>query len=131
MTKSKILVVDDVAREWAGLLTAALTMKGHTVFNTDMGQGALRIIKENPEIRAVFCNCEFLTPKLDAFELTRELRKSENGSRIRIILISDNWSQDMSSLALAAGANFHFADVNPHDIPRLVKDVEFWTRKFA
>ncbi len=95
----KILVVDDsaFARQRIGKV---LKDAGHEVFETENGEGALRLAEE---IRPQVVTVDLLMPGMNGIEVVRRLKKQRPD--LRIVVVSADIQKETRRETLAAGAS--------------------------
>jgi len=98
----KVLVVDDskVAVEKTSYYLEKYNLKVVKAYN---GMEALKVIKENPDIKLVYT--DYNMPLMNGLELTRELRKKYSKKEMSIIVVSSQSDSKTSSTLLKYGAN--------------------------
>ena len=82
MEKCKILVVDDESR-MRKLVSDFLTKQGYEVLEAGDGEAALDAFYEDKDIQLIIL--DVMMPKLDGWEVCREIRKD---SKIPIIMLT-------------------------------------------
>jgi DNA-binding response OmpR family regulator len=105
----KILIVDDepTGRQ---LLQAILYPEGHNLLFAENGEEALKLTIENiPSIVLL----DVMMPKLDGFEVCRQIRQNENTAHISIFLITALDDRDSRIKGIAAGADDYIS--KPYD----------------
>jgi diguanylate cyclase (GGDEF)-like protein len=98
----KVLVVDDsrTARQYVSDL---MNQYQFQVLGAANGEEALEVIEKNDDIKLVIT--DFNMPKMDGFELTREIRRRYPKHKIGIIGISTTGSNVLSAKFIKNGAN--------------------------
>ena len=98
----KVLVVDDskVAVEKIAFYLEKYNLNVVKAYN---GMEALKVIKENPDIKLVYT--DYNMPLMDGLELTRELRKKYSKQKMSIIVVSSQTDCKISATLLKYGAN--------------------------
>jgi len=99
---SKILIVED-SMVYRRMISSILTPHLFKIFQVKDGVEALTVLKENTDIKIVLT--DYIMPKMDGLELTREIRKHFKRTRLAIIAISSEESGLVSSRFLKYGAN--------------------------
>ena len=96
-----IVVADDDA-DILDLVTLTLERAGHVVHCARDGEEALELVRrERPDVAVL----DVAMPKLDGFELTRQLRNDPETSEVRIVLLTARVQERDTDAGLAAGAN--------------------------
>jgi len=98
----KVLVVDDstTARKYVMDLMIRYQFQ---VLEAEDGMEALKVLKENPDIRLVIT--DYNMPEMDGFELTRAIRRTYPKHKIGIIGLSTTGSNVLSAQFIKNGAN--------------------------
>ncbi len=99
--KAKILVVDDEL-ENLSLVEAILLHLGHEVILANDGEDALAKVKQNPP-NVIFLDT--FMPKLDGFEVTRQLKENEITKTIPIVMMTTQVDVEDRLKALEAGVD--------------------------
>ena len=97
-----VLVVDD-SRSARNHIVELLKRRNFTVYVADTGEAALKIIKNNNNIKLVITDLEM--PGMDGIELTNEIRKSYSRDRMAIIGISGAANPMLSARFIKNGAD--------------------------
>ena len=96
----KVLVLEDEA-SIRGFIVINLRRAGYDVIEADSGEGALELLKENPDARVALL--DIMLPGIDGFEVCRRIRATN--SRIGIIMLTAR-SQEMDKVTgLMTGAD--------------------------
>jgi DNA-binding response OmpR family regulator len=86
----RILVADDTATV-RRLVAARLVADGYEVIEAEDGEEALRLaLDESPAAMVL----DKVMPKLDGFEVVRQLREHEGGDHIPIIMLTDKSGEE-------------------------------------
>ncbi|MEA3554338.1 MAG: hybrid sensor histidine kinase/response regulator [Campylobacterota bacterium] len=98
----KVLVVDDskVAVEKTSYYLEKYNLNVVKAYN---GMEALKVIKDNPDIKLVYT--DYNMPLMNGLELTRELRKKYSKKEMSIIVVSSQTDCKISATLLKYGAN--------------------------
>ena len=96
------LVVDDELVDRT-LMRKILETQRYTVLETDNGTTALEMVRARPEIGLVVT--DYHMPKLDGFELTRELRREKKRSQLAILGVSGVDDRTLPARFLKLGAD--------------------------
>ncbi|MDV7341555.1 diguanylate cyclase [Terasakiella sp. A23] len=98
----KVLVVDDsrTARQYVSDLMGQYQFQ---VLNAANGEEALEVLRDNEDVQLVIT--DYQMPKMDGFELTREIRRRYPKHKIGIIGISTTGSNVLSAKFIKNGAN--------------------------
>lgn len=109
----KILIVDDNA-DVAEMIKALLSLKGHTVRVSDSGESGIEAAKEyQPDV----CLCDIGLPKMDGYELGRQLRVLLPDTKL---IAFSGWGQDSDrQRSKDAGYDEHL--VKASNIDQLIK----------
>jgi len=112
-TKPKILIAADSA-DGREMLTLLLSLKGYEVIAAENGLEALKVALENrPDL--ILMDLEL--PKLNGFDVARNLRRHNNLKDIPIIIVSGHDPDLNRKTALEAGCNDYL--LKPIDFDRL------------
>ncbi len=115
----KIIIVDD-NEENVYMLQSLLKGKGHETFAASDGMEALDLIKSSMVEMII---SDILMPKMDGFQLCREIRKVENLKNIPFFFYTATYTSDKDrDFALSLGADGFF--VKPDDMEMLIKMIE-------
>ena len=96
----KVLVLEDEA-SIRGFIVINLRRAGYDVIEADSGEGAMELLKENPDARVALL--DIMLPGIDGFEVCRRIRATN--SRIGIIMLTAR-SQEMDKVTgLMTGAD--------------------------
>ena len=96
----KVLVLEDEA-SIRGFIVINLRRAGYDVIEAESGEGALELLRENPDIRVALL--DIMLPGIDGFEVCRRIRATN--SRIGIIMLTAR-SQEMDKVTgLMTGAD--------------------------
>jgi two-component system, OmpR family, alkaline phosphatase synthesis response regulator PhoP len=99
--RKRILVVDDEIYI-VHILEFSLTMEGYSVLTASDGEEALRIIEqERPDLVVL----DIMMPKLDGYEVCRQLRQDEQFRSLPVILLSAKGRPIDREAGLSAGAD--------------------------
>jgi DNA-binding response OmpR family regulator len=98
MSSSRILIVDDDS-SIRKFLEANLEARGYTVFSSQGGSEALRLLAETPVDLVLL---DIMMPEMDGFEVCRKIRTS---SQVPIIMLSAREGEGDSQKSLENGAN--------------------------
>ena len=122
--KIKVLVVDDSksARSYAANL---LKLHMYQVFEATDGVHAIQILLENPDIRLLIT--DYNMPRMDGFELTKNIRVKYDKSDLIIIGLSSEESRSLSARFLKNGANDFLKKPFNHEefFCRVTQNIEF------
>ncbi len=122
MEQTKILVVDDDANI-CELLRLYLEKEGYTVFCAFDGADAIsKFEKENPSLILL----DIMLPKLDGWQVCREIRKT---SQVPIIMITAKSETFDKILGLELGADDYIS--KPFDAKEVMARVKAVLRRFA
>ncbi len=101
-SKIKVLVVDDemIARR---LIQNLLNNKGIDVLDAGSGKEALKILKENPDVKLAII--DYNMPQMNGFELTQKIRANYSRNELPIIGYSGVESRDLPASFMMYGAN--------------------------
>ncbi|CUS87778.1 PAS domain S-box-containing protein [Candidatus Kryptobacter tengchongensis] len=115
----KILIVDDVS-ESLELLKEVFETMGHAVLTASNGIEALKIL-EQEKVDAIIS--DVLMPKMDGFQLCREVKKIEFFKNVPFIFYTANYTDpEDEKFGLSLGADAYL--VKPVDIQILINTVE-------
>ncbi|MEA1913771.1 MAG: diguanylate cyclase [Campylobacterota bacterium] len=98
----KVLVVDD-SKVFVSQMQDLLQRYQLNCLVAYNGQEAMKVLKENPDIRIVFT--DYNMPIMDGLELTRNIRKQYKKDRVSIIVTSGSDNKKIPSKFLKYGAN--------------------------
>lgn len=107
---TKILYVDD-SKTAQRFISNLLKRYNFDVLTATSGPEALGVLKENPDLSLVLT--DFIMPKMDGVELTKEIRKTYPDWNIAIIGLSSDGNDNLSSRFLKSGGN-DFINKNFH-----------------
>jgi len=97
-----VIVVADDDADVLDLVTLTLERAGHVVHRARDGEEALELVRrESPDVAVL----DVAMPKLDGFELTRQLRHDPETRGVRIVLLTARVQERDSDAGLAAGAH--------------------------
>jgi DNA-binding response OmpR family regulator len=97
-----VIVVADDDADILDLVTLTLERAGHVVHCARDGEQALELVRqERPDVAVL----DVAMPKLDGFELTRQLRSDPETSEVQIVLLTARVQERDTDAGLAAGAN--------------------------
>jgi DNA-binding response OmpR family regulator len=103
--RKRILVVDDEIYI-VHILEFSLTMEGYTVLTASNGEEALKVIEqERPDLVVL----DIMMPKLDGYEVCRQLRQDDRFSNLPVILLSAKGRPVDREAGLQAGADDYIA----------------------
>jgi DNA-binding response OmpR family regulator len=97
-----VIVVADDEQDIVELVAIGLERAGYVVHRADDGEQALVLIREHRPDVAIL---DVAMPKLDGFELTRQLRSDPETSEIKIMLLTARVQESDVNAGLAAGAH--------------------------
>ncbi len=100
--KTKALVVDD-SKSFRAYISYLLKRQQLIVLEAQDGQEALAVFEKNPDIKIVLT--DYIMPKMDGIDLTKELRRAHNKDTLAIIVMSGQDDKRISSMFLKLGAN--------------------------
>lgn len=115
MSKKKILIIDDDARNIFALRATLLAKGFDCVSATDAAEG-LEKLKTNNAIDAVLM--DMMMPDMDGYEAIREIRKLENEKRLPVVAVTAQAMVGDREKCLAAGADNYIS--KPIDVDRLL-----------
>ena len=100
-SRSAVIVVADDDADILDLVTLTLERAGHVVHCARDGEEALELVRrERPDVAVL----DVAMPKLDGFELTRQLRGDPETSEVQIVLLTARVQERDTDAGLAAGA---------------------------
>jgi len=100
-SRSGVIVVADDDADILDLVTLTLERAGHVVHCARDGEEALELVRrERPDVAVL----DVAMPKLDGFELTRQLRGDPETSEVQIVLLTARVQELDTDAGLAAGA---------------------------
>jgi DNA-binding response OmpR family regulator len=100
-SRSGVIVVADDDADILDLVTLTLERAGHVVHCARDGEEALELVRrERPDVAVL----DVAMPKLDGFELTRQLRGDPETSEVQIVLLTARVQERDTDAGLAAGA---------------------------
>jgi signal transduction histidine kinase/CheY-like chemotaxis protein len=102
----KILVVDDDMRT-VYALSAMLRARGASVLVADTGAVALRVLDENPDVKAVLM--DVMMPEMDGYEATRRIRAQARFAALPIVALTAKAMKGDEQRCLEAGATEYLA----------------------
>ena len=113
----KILVVDNEV-EIGQLLLTRLTILGYKVYLVSNGKDALKFFNQkNPDLILI----DIMLPKLDGYEVCREIRKS---SQVPLIILTSLSSISNRILGLELGADdYIIKPFSPNELEARIKSV--------
>lgn len=118
VTGRRVLVVDD-NRDSTETLSMLLGVKGHTTRVAADGEEAIKAAEEfRPEIVLL----DLSLPKLDGYEVARELRQRPYGASMLLVAVTGWSGNDVRAKAAEAGFDFHL--LKPFDWEHLDKILE-------
>ncbi|MCC3861226.1 diguanylate cyclase [Pseudemcibacter aquimaris] len=98
----KVLIVDDT-KIGRILLSEMCRRYQLNVIEACDGEDALQKLKENPDIKMILT--DYNMPKMDGFELTKNIREEHPKSKLAIIAVSSSEQQGLSAQFIKIGAN--------------------------
>jgi DNA-binding response OmpR family regulator len=102
MSEMPLVVVAEDDEDIRALIVHRMAKEGYEVLEAGDGEEALRLALEcHPALAIV----DVMMPKRDGLEVTRELRRSEVGSRTPVILLSARTLESDIALGFEAGAD--------------------------
>lgn len=117
-TGRRVLVVDD-NRDSTETLSLLLGVKGHTTHVATDGEEAIAAADEfRPDIVLL----DLSLPKLDGYEVARELRQRPYGANLLLVAVTGWSGQDVRDKAAQAGFDYHL--LKPFDWEHLEKILE-------
>jgi DNA-binding response OmpR family regulator len=97
-----VIVVADDDADILDLVTLTLERAGHVVHCARDGEQALELVRqERPDVAVL----DVAMPKLDGFELARQLRSDPGTSEVQIVLLTARVQERDTDADRAAGAN--------------------------
>jgi len=122
MKQSKqVLIVDDT-KETCLLLSILLERWNYNPIVANNGTEALELIKEK-SIQLVIC--DWVMPNMDGIDLCEQLRSSNLGYYIYLILLTGKKNKDDVVVSLKAGADdFMTKPINRHELKARLKSAE-------
>jgi sigma-B regulation protein RsbU (phosphoserine phosphatase) len=122
MKQSKqVLIVDDT-KETCLLLSILIERWGYIPIVADNGAEALQLINEK-NIQLVIC--DWVMPNMDGIELCEQLRSSNIGHYIYLILLTGKKNKDDVVVSLKAGADdFMTKPINRHELKARLSTAE-------
>lgn len=113
MSMKILLVEDDAATRRA--LSMVMTQAGHTVVEAPDGkQGVEKFVSQNPNLVLA----DYLLPIMSGVEMISEIRKTENGKNVPIIILTAN--DDVSAMNQAIQYNIRYylnkTEANPETL---------------
>lgn len=115
MSKKKILIIDDDARNIFALRATLLAKGFDCISATDAAEGLERM-KTSDAIDAVLM--DMMMPDMDGYEAIREIRKLENGKKLPVVAVTAQAMVGDREKCLAAGADNYIS--KPIDVDRLL-----------
>jgi DNA-binding response OmpR family regulator len=97
-----VIVVADDEQDIVELVAIGLERAGYVVHRAGDGEEALTMIREHRPDVAIL---DVAMPKLDGFELTRQLRSDPETSEIKIMLLTARVRESDVNAGLAAGTH--------------------------
>lgn len=115
----RILVIEDDSRLRTALVRK-LEQEGYAVLAAADGEEGLEAAAEQPDLILL----DLLMPKLDGREMLQQLRESDWGRRIPVIILTNDASTRSVNTALRAGAPAYFTkvDISLKEIIEAVRD---------
>jgi signal transduction histidine kinase/ActR/RegA family two-component response regulator len=114
-TPRRVLVVDD-SPDSRETMQMFLSLSGHTVELAEDGQQAVeKALLSHPEVAFV----DIGLPKLNGYEVAKQIRKQPGGDRIVLIALSGYGAQEDKRKALEAGFDAHLT--KPADLAAITK----------
>lgn len=98
----KVMVVDD-SLMFRNQMKKMLEVLFFQVYALAHGEEALGVLRDNPDIDMVIT--DYNMPVMDGLELTREIRKTYDKSRLTVFILSSNEDAEVSARFLKQGAN--------------------------
>jgi DNA-binding response OmpR family regulator len=102
MAETPLVVVAEDDEDIRALIVHRMGKEGYEVLEAGDGEEALRLALERRPAVAII---DVMMPKLDGLEVTRELRRSEVGSRTPVLLLSARTLEPDIALGFEAGAD--------------------------
>lgn len=117
INKHKVLIVDDDPSVRKLLIMAFMKNGFEADSASDGFEAGIKIVKFQPHIVIL----DLYMPKLDGFEVCRQLKNNNSTSNIKIIAISGYTDQKNRERILACGADRFFE--KPVDIKIIIKEI--------
>ena len=121
LSERQVMLVVDPDEHARTLVAGVFRERGYRVLEADRGDTALQMVRDHRPDVAIL---EATLPKVHGFQVTRELKRSERYSRVRVIMISElyrgwRFAQDLKN-------NYGVDEFveKPFDIDELVHAVE-------
>jgi len=117
----KIMAVDDLKQN-RYLLRKLLEGHGYSVETAENGVEALRKARENPPDMII---ADVLMPKMDGFQLCRNLKNDEKLKNIPVLFYSATYADKKSQeLAMSIGAvGYIIKPIEPDDFIKIIKEI--------
>lgn len=122
MKKLKIIVAEDNTAIQMEIVSM-LRQLGHTVFSVKSGGEVLSLLEKNgPSFDLLLVDCEL--PKLDGFELTRQIRAHRDSDfhALPVFGLSADTKKKSQELCMEAGMNDYFT--KPFTMEQLARHLE-------
>lgn len=100
--RHKVMVVDD-SLMFRNQMKKMLEALFFDVYALAHGEEALSVLNDHPDIKMVIT--DYNMPVMDGLELTREIRKKFDKSRLTVFILSSNEDAEVSARFLKQGAN--------------------------
>ena len=115
---AKILVVDDSPTE-VKLVVDAISKNGHEIITASNGDDAVKIaVNEKPDIIVL----DVVMPGKDGFQVCRELKKAEETTSIKIIMVTSKNQKTDEYWGIKQGADLYVT--KPFNPFELYKSIE-------
>lgn len=122
MSSTRILVVEPDGA-MACLLQETLALEGYSVEVTNSAIDAFESAKSEPRPHLILLESNMNGPKMDGWELCRELKSDKELAKIWVVMATSHPDQ---ALALEAGADLYLP--KPFDMPALLNEVSLLLR---
>jgi diguanylate cyclase (GGDEF)-like protein/PAS domain S-box-containing protein len=117
-SKTRVMIVDDQSTT-RNILKRVIKNSGHDVITADSGEQALQLLDESQFTLVLL---DIVMPKMDGFEVLKEIRQRYSMSALPVIMVSVRDGSDDILKAFSMGANDYVA--KPIDLPVICARIE-------
>ncbi len=98
----KVLVVDD-SKSIRQIERRYLAQMGYEVVEAENGEEALKVLRENPDIRLILLDWHM--PVMNGYEFLKKVRENKDWDHIKVMMVTTENQEKSVIDAIMAGAN--------------------------